>query len=465
MEDNTRPVRGLLAAPLEGETIRALVIFLGLFLLLSAVTGVLASRELNLRALSRQLEVAKDEAELLAEAAASLVRDRDRIDIGRIRQTQKQLSLRRIIDEHLVKNPIVRHVEVVDRSGERLLFVARDPRTGLPTSTGGGGAEPPSLSGSDEHLVRAAIGSAGKPDGEVRVAVDPDLLQRQVEAWRASLRRWVAVAATLGILVLLVSFVYVLHLIRKNRKLEQSRLAAERRSYVGLLASGLAHEIRNPLNAMNMNLQMLEEEIHGLPGLDGGDHIELLVSTKSEIKRLERLVNNFLAYARPGQPRFEPHDLNGLLGEVARFLQADFQQSQVHLALDLEPLLPTVEIDETQFKQALMNLLVNARQVLKAGGHVTLRSLASASGEVLVEVQDDGPGIPVDTREKIFEVFYSNRGGGTGLGLPIARQIVERHGGRIEVESTEGYGTTFRICLPRRHERVASAAPAAQAAP
>jgi signal transduction histidine kinase len=242
-------------------------------------------------------------------------------------------------------------------------------------------------------------------------------------------------------------------LIRKNRNLEQARQSAARASYVGLLASGLAHEIRNPLNAMNMNLQMLEEELHARNGPPEGEQAELLESTKSEIKRLERLVNNFLTYARPAQPRFESKDLNIVAREVIRLLEVDFRQHGVELRTDLEPLLPRVETDEAQFKQALINLMVNARQVLKDGGHVTIRTRAGSKGEAVLEVEDDGPGIPPDSRERIFEVFYSSRGGGTGLGLPIARQIVERHGGTIELDSEVGKGTTFRIRLPRHHQR------------
>src|SRR5678815_3171966 len=139
---------------------------------------------------------------------------------------------------------------------------------------------------------------------------------------------------------------------------------------------------------------MLEEELRDAAGTTDGECGELLESTKSEIKRLEGLVNNFLAYARPAQPRFEPQDLNTVVSEVARFLEIDFRQHQVELRLDLEPLLPPVELDATQFKQALMNLLVNARQVLRSGGLVVVRTRAGAGGDILVEVEDDGPGIP-----------------------------------------------------------------------
>lgn len=463
MERTRRRFRELFSAPLEGETVRALIVFLTLFLTLSGIVGVLAFRELNLKVLAHRLNLGRDEAQRIANTVAALGRSSGGIDFHLLRKKHKVLE--KIVGERMAESPFVRHVEVLDRLGGRLLFVARDPRSGAPTSLGAAeleGLPPPAR---EEQVVTVELGSGDRPQGEVRVGVAPESFERQLQELRQSVRLKVALAAAFGILVLLVGFLYVLHLIRKNRRLERSRLAAERRSYVGLLASGLAHEIRNPLNAMNMNLQMLEEELLGLQTELGGDYHELLTSTKSEIKRLERLVNNFLAYARPTQPRFEPRDLNGLLHEIARFLQADFQQSSVNLALDLEPLLPTVEIDETQFKQALMNLLVNARQVLRSGGNVTLRSRASASGEVVVEVQDDGPGIPEEARDKIFELFYSSRGGGTGLGLPIARQIVDSHGGSIEVETAAGRGTTFRIRLPRRHERGAPTASLTEAAP
>jgi signal transduction histidine kinase len=121
------------------------------------------------------------------------------------------------------------------------------------------------------------------------------------------------------------------------------------------------------------------------------------------------------------------------------------------MELDLEPMLPEAELDETQFKQAVMNLLVNARQILKNGGKVIVRTRPGASGEVVLEIEDDGPGMPPAVQEKVFEVFFSSRGGGTGLGLPISRQIVERHGGTIELESKPGRGTLFRIRIPRNH--------------
>ena len=449
-------MRGLFAEPVGGETARAFLVFTLLFVVLAGIAGHLVFRELSLQVMARKVSLGRDEAARLADAVAALGRDEGGINFHRLRQ--KKAVLRRLALERIAERPYVLYVEVRDRFGGRLLYVSR-----------GAVEAPASVILGEDHgesqVVTVQLMRGAHPEGEVRVGISNDQIQRELSKLRSSLRIKLIVATSFGVGVLAVGFFYVLHLIRKNRELEQSRLAAERRSYVGLLASGLAHEIRNPLNAMNMNLQMLEEELQAGSGHSQEDHNELLMSTKREIKRLEGLVNSFLEYARPAHPSFEPMDLNEVLREVASFLQADFQQSGVLLELNLEPLLPTVDLDETLFKQAVMNLLVNARQVLPPDGTVWLVSRAGASGEVLIEVRDDGPGIPDGAREKVFEVFYSSRGGGTGLGLPIARQIVERHGGSIEVESVKGKGTTFRIRLPRRHARRSSTAETVQVTP
>lgn len=446
------------APPMGGETVRAFVVFAVLFLTLTAIAGHLSLRELDLQALMRRTDLGQDEAERIADAVTALGLTRGGIDYQRLRENVPVLET--IINERLWARSFVRHVEVRDRSGARMIFLTREA-SGDP-----GFSSSNDLAEGGEQVVTAQLRRAGTmPEGEVRLGIEENAFRREFAELQRSLRMKVVAAASFGLAVLAVGFLYVLHLIRKNRRLEQEKIKVERQAFAGFLASGLAHEIRNPLNAMNMNLQMLEEELQGIPGIqEGSDYGELLGSTKSEIKRLERLVNNFLAYARPTDPRLESRDVNELLRQVVRFFQADFTRGQVELSLDLEPLLPTVELDETLLKQALTNLLVNARQVLRPGGRVVLRTRAGGDGSVWIEVQDNGPGIPAEAREKVFEVFYSSRGGGTGLGLPIARRIVEKHQGTIELESPEDGGTLFRIRLPRRHGRMGTAATATQVA-
>jgi signal transduction histidine kinase len=451
-------LKDLFTAPAGGQTAKVFIVFGFLLILLLATIGEVAFRDLSLRVVADRIDLGRSEAEAIAREIAQLGRDGPVMDYSRLRRNKEQLQ--QLIQDRIADRMFIRYVEVRDRFGMPIVFVPGEaagaavlaPQPGVPRWPAAG-----------EEVIQVPIGGQGAgPTGEVRVSISQQALEQEFRDLRRSLRIKLTVAGVVALCVLVLGLFYVLHLIRKNRVLEEARQSADRASYVGLLASGLAHEIRNPLNAMNMNLQMLEEELLAPPYRAEPDHRELLESTKSEIQRLERLVNNFLSYARPAQPRLVPTDLNHVVAEVLRFLEADFRQHGIELASDLEPLLPTVDLDETQFKQALMNLLVNARQILPRGGAVTVRTRAGPSGELVLEVADDGPGVPVEARERIFEVFYSNRGGGTGLGLPIARQIVERHGGKIELESSEGQGTTFRIRLPR-HPR-APAVAAAQAA-
>lgn len=439
MPRKTVSFREIFADSGGAETFRAFAVFAVLILILVAIAGQLAFLGLNINVLHQRVD-------LIRLAALELARQLEDNGLDGSRLRENPDLLREMIREKLKQTPFVRQVEIRDRFDVRVVNVAAPTLT--LSAHGPGGRLLPS-SPPDRWIEIPLTRAGGQPAGKLQMGIANESLDEELQQLRSTLWFRIAVAAVAAVGVLVAALFYVLHLIRKNRNLERARQSAERASYVGLLASGLAHEIRNPLNAMNMNLQMLEEELRE-SHLES-DQTELLDSTKSEIKRLERLVNNFLTYARPAKPRFEARDLNVVILEVTRLLEADFRQHGVDLRIDPEPLLPEVETDDTQLKQAFINLLVNARQVLKDGGTVTIKTRAGAKGEVVVEVTDNGPGIPPEVRERIFEVFYSSRGGGTGLGLPIARQIVERHGGTIEVDSVLDEGTTFRIRLPRHH--------------
>ncbi len=456
MDKITTSFRNTFVYPVWRETLRAFVIFSVLIIALVAVGGELAFRELSLNELRERLALGRTEAVAIARDVLSMPAGGRPIDDAWLRLNRDNLE--RLVQSHIKDSLYVESVELRNQAGDRLVRVlGRGVRHRLFLQRQGKlPVEWPEL----DHIEVPLRGMDLVSRGEVRLAVSQDALHEQLEDLRRGLWIRIAIAGAVALLLLSVGLFYLLYLLRKNRNLEQARQSAARASYVGLLASGLAHEIRNPLNAMNMNLQMLEEELSDRSELGDSEHTELLESTKREIKRLERLVNNFLAYARPARPRLASGDLNLVVRDVIRLLEADFRQSQVELRTDLEPLLPHVETDQTQLKQALINLLVNARQVLTSGGRVTVRTRAGSGGDVVVEVEDNGPGVAASVQERIFEVFYSSRGGGTGLGLPIARQILERHGGTIEVDSVEGHGATFRIRLPRHHRRAAAPVPA-----
>ncbi len=313
-----------------------------------------------------------------------------------------------------------------------------------------------------------ALGHPGDPNAtNVReVGVESDLIEKEIRQLRHDLQVKLWIGAVAAVAILLIAFLYVLRLLHRTRLLEAQAQMDDRLAFVGALAAGLAHEIRNPLNVLSMNLQMLEEELADHPSENEGDPRVFLSALQGEIRRLSNLVNNFLTYARPHQPRFESRDLNTILRDLSVFLRPEFEKRTISLRLDLSPYLPPVDLDEGLIRQAVMNILINATQVLPEGGQVTVESRVGPQGEAIVAIEDNGPGIPAGDRDRIFDVFYSNRGGGTGLGLPIAARILQAHGGSIAVESEVGKGARFILTLPRRHAATAAApGPAAAAGP
>jgi signal transduction histidine kinase len=169
---------------------------------------------------------------------------------------------------------------------------------------------------------------------------------------------------------------------------------------------------------------------------------------KNEVERLTALSERYLSVARRKPPQFESEDIGGLCREALDFLRADFERHGVQIALNVSPDLPSVRVDEGQVKQALYNLLRNAREAMPSGGRITLGASPSPDGGVTVTVDDEGPGIDEATRSRLFEPFFTTKGHGTGLGLVITREVVEAHGGSVRCERLEPKGTRFSIYLP-----------------
>ena len=219
---------------------------------------------------------------------------------------------------------------------------------------------------------------------------------------------------------------------------------------IEILAAGIAHEVRNPLNSLQINLRILQDELADLIPDRGAHAFALLGKIAAELKRLDDFVSEFLRYARPPPLKREHVPVRALLTELAAFLAPEFASKGVELRLELQDGPPTALVDGLQIKQAILNLLLNALQATPPRGRIVVRTGGDAELARL-SVIDDGEGIEPHAKEKIFTVFFSTREGGTGLGLPIARRIVEEHGGSIAVVSVPGQGTTATIELPVRH--------------
>ncbi len=233
--------------------------------------------------------------------------------------------------------------------------------------------------------------------------------------------------------------------------------------FLGAVAGGLVHEIRNPLSTLRLNLQLMEEEIEDAAAPSEPrvqrtlDRIQTL---KREVSRLEDILNDFLRYAGIRRLDLAEADLNRVIEETVTFFAPECARAKVDLAFYPDLRLPFLRLDERLLKQALMNLLLNAVQAMegRVGSQLFVRTRLDGE-RVRVDVIDNGPGIPDEIRERVWDVYFSSKKAGTGLGLPTARRIVEEHGGTLTFESEAGKGTDFALVLPlRRAPSVADAA-------
>jgi signal transduction histidine kinase len=225
--------------------------------------------------------------------------------------------------------------------------------------------------------------------------------------------------------------------------------------FLGAVAGGLVHEIRNPLSTMNVTLQLLQEDFpEGSEDPQGVRTARRLKALLGEVRRLEEILDDFLRYAGIRRLALAPMDLNRILEEVTAFMMPECARVGVVLSVYPDRSLPIIRLDERLVKQALLNLLLNALQAMEGeedaeGKDRQLIARTRLVGEFArIDVIDTGPGMAPDVQERIWEVYYSRKRAGSGLGLPTARRIAEEHGGSLEVESEPGKGSDFILRLP-----------------
>lgn len=232
---------------------------------------------------------------------------------------------------------------------------------------------------------------------------------------------------------------------QERREVEATRLQrAESLGSLGQVAAGLAHEIKNPVAGLQGALEVLRD------GCDEEETRAVYGQMLAELQRINETIQSLLDLSRPAEPNPAPTDIARLADDTIQLMRPALSRQGISIELQTSADAPTAFVDAKQIRQALVNLLTNAAEALGQGGTVVVRvaPLTPGSG-VVVAVEDDGPGIPEEEIERIFEPFHSTKAAGTGLGLAITRTLVRQNGGEVEVESVLGSGSTFYVILPR----------------
>jgi signal transduction histidine kinase len=254
----------------------------------------------------------------------------------------------------------------------------------------------------------------------------------------------------------------------------QSTIAYSRKLVaLGRLTAGIAHEVKNPLNAMIIHLELLRTKIRrnavrraepvavGGLGLaesrapertEADDALQHVAVIESEIRRLDEVVQGFLKFTRPEDLRLQPVRVRDLFDEILPLIEAEAQKNNVRIQVDVPPDCPWVNGDAAMLRQVFLNLAINGCQAMPTGGTLRLSCGGASRNRVEARVQDTGVGIAVEHLPKIFDLYFTTKDHGTGIGLSMVYRIVQLHDGDIEVESTKNRGTTFRVLLPRANE-------------
>jgi signal transduction histidine kinase len=394
------------------------------------------------------------------------------VDASEIADLSHQASIEHLLEEIATRAPEIAYVLLEDGSNRLAFGPLGQEAASAPAPTSSRFstiALPPSLEG----LLANELTVGDRPVLEFGGPVDPSqdgspvlrlglTLDGLRTAERRTLTRLVlSLLAALALGMVTTAFVVLRQrfgiLSEKHALAEAALRRRDRLAAMGELASTVAHEVRNPLNAIGMSVQRLRREFVGAnapaDGADQSEQRELLDVLSGETLRINRIVQQFLDYARPPRLAVRRTDLRGLVADVAASLRAFAEARGVSVGEDATKAGEGV-VDPDQLRQAIDNLVRNAIDASPSGARVSIRARPAGAGHV-IEIEDHGPGIPADVLPRIFDLYFTTKPDGTGVGLAVTHQIVEAHGGTIEVDSAEGRGTRMILTLPDRQEEQA----------
>lgn len=312
--------------------------------------------------------------------------------------------------------------------------------------------EIPPVGMEEEVIVPVPLASGGDSNIQILYHLSPLRVEASLKPIASAITRISWLLVSLLLILITVGIIFLARTLSHLLAIHDEANRLDRLAYVGTLAAGLAHEIRNPLNAMNMNVDLIDDDL-GTQSTTDPTTRRLLGGVKSEITHLNKTVENFLAYARPTKRATESIDLGRATREAIITMEPEFKSRDIDCQVGDLPTDAMVEIDPTSIHQTLTNILLNAAQSMdKPERRITITGEKTPQ-TASITIADTGAGIPPDRLDKIFEVFFTTKTGGSGLGLPTAKRVVEDAGGAITIDSLAGHGTQLTITLPLTKRR------------
>jgi two-component system, sporulation sensor kinase E len=241
--------------------------------------------------------------------------------------------------------------------------------------------------------------------------------------------------------------------ITQEKRLQEEKTQNERLAVLSQLSAGVAHEIGNPLNALQIHLELLKKEVRKLPKKSQEKLTGFVKVIREEIKRLDSIVSQFLEASRPSLIRLEERQIENIIKELISFLSPEFKKHKIEVKEDFSSFIPPVLLDYNQIRQAFLNILKNSIEAMPDGGKIYISTFLKGD-RIGVSIKDEGMGIPEDKIYRMFEPYFTTKEKGSGLGLMITHRIIKAHGGEIKIKSRPGEGTEITVLLPLKREKV-----------